>query len=503
MIRLPLLKYPASFLFISAALTIQLLLDPILGKGTPFLFFFGAVMLSAWHGGLGPGVLATLLGAVLANFFFITPDRSFGSFLTVEGFVRTAVFSMEGVLMSLLFHALRSTREQKSAALQALEQNRRTVRESEENYRRLVEGTRDYAIFLLDPKGIVKSWNRGAERIKGYRAEEIIGKHFSTFYPEEDKAWDKPGYELKKVIEEGRFEDEGWRLRKDGSRFWANVIITSLQDEEGKLIGFSKITRDLTERKRAEEEIRRLNMELEQKVIDRTAALEAANKELEAFSYSVSHDLRAPLRSVNGFSQVLLEDYADRLDEEGKSTIERIRAATQRMGQLIDDLLKLSRMTRGEVRREKVDLSRMVKEIAEELRKREPERSATFDIPEGLWVSADPQLIHAVLVNLIENAWKFTRNKSDAHIAFGQSEKEGVKVYYIKDNGAGFDMTYVNKLFTPFQRLHTPKEFEGTGIGLATVQRIIRRHGGEVWAEGKVGEGATFYFSLQPRGKNE
>ncbi|WDT71465.1 MAG: ATP-binding protein [Candidatus Manganitrophus sp.] len=191
------------------------------------------------------------------------------------------------------------------------------------------------------------------------------------------------------------------------------------------------------------------------------------------------------------------------MDEEGKSTIERIRAATQRMGQLIDDLLKLSRMTRGEVRREKVDLSRMVKEIAEELRKREPERSATFDIPEGLWVSADPQLIHAVLVNLIENAWKFTRNKSDAHIAFGQSEKEGVKVYYIKDNGAGFDMTYVNKLFTPFQRLHTPKEFEGTGIGLATVQRIIRRHGGEVWAEGKVGEGATFYFSLQPRGKNE
>lgn len=503
MTRLPLLKYSAVLFFVSAALTIQLLLDSILGKGTPFLFFFGAVMLSAWYGGLGPGVLATILGAVLANFFFFSPDRSFWSLLTWEGFIRTGVFVLEGTLMSVLFHALRSSREKSGAFLRESERHRREVRESEERYRLLVDGTKDYAIFLLSPTGYVKSWNKAAERIKGYRAEEIIGKHFSTFYPEEDKAWDKPGYELKKVIDEGRFEDEGWRLRKDGSRFWANVVITRLLDEEGKLIGFSKITRDLTERKRAEEAIRTLNLELEQKVIDRTAALEAANKELEAFSYSVSHDLRAPLRSVNGFSQVLLEDYADRLDEEGKSTIERIRAATQRMGQLIDELLKLSRMTRGEVRREKVDLSRMVKEIAEELRKREPERSMTFDIPEGLWVRADPQLIHAVLVNLIENAWKFTRNKGDAHIVFGLSEKEGVKVYYIKDNGAGFDMTYVNKLFTPFQRLHAPKEFEGTGIGLATVQRIIRRHGGEVWAEGKVGEGATVYFSLQPRGKNE
>ncbi|MCG3115545.1 MAG: PAS domain S-box protein [Candidatus Manganitrophus sp. SA1] len=499
MIPLPLLKYPASLLFISAALVIQLFLDPILGKGTPFLFFFGAVMLSAWYGGLGPGVLATILGAMLANFFFFSPDRSFWSLLTWEGFVRTGVFVLEGTLMSVLFHALRSSREKSGAFLRESERHRREVRESEERYRLLVDGTKDYAIFLLDPTGYVKSWNKAAERIKGYRPEEIIGKHFSAFYPPEEIAAGKPDWELKVTSQEGRFEDEGWRLRKDGARFWANVVITRLQDEDGKLIGFSKITRDLTERKRAEEAIRTLNLELEQKVVDRTAALEAANKELEAFSYSVSHDLRAPLRSVNGFSQVLIEDYADRLDEEGKQTIARIRAATQRMGHLIDDLLKLSRVTRGEIRRERVDLSRMTQEIAEELRRGEPERSVVFDIQAEVRANADPQLLRTVMVNLIENAWKFTRKKSDARIAFGLMKEREPGVYYVKDNGAGFDMTYENKLFAPFQRLHTPKEFEGTGIGLATVQRIVRRHGGEIWAEGKVDEEAAFYFTLQPK----
>jgi len=284
MVRLPLLKYSAALLFVLAALAIQLSLDPILGKGTPFLLFFGAAMLSAWYGGLGPGVLATILGAVLANFFFFSPDRSFWSLLTWEGFIRTGVFVLEGTLMSVLFHALRLNRERADAALHASQQSRRSAHESEERYRLLVEGTKDYAIFLLDPNGYVKSWNKGAERIKGYRAEEIIGKPFSIFYTEQAIADGRPFQNLANALKEGRFEDEGWRIRKDGSRFWADVVITRLQDEDGKLIGFSKITRDLTERKRAEEEIRRLNMELEQKVIDRTAALEAANKELEAFS---------------------------------------------------------------------------------------------------------------------------------------------------------------------------------------------------------------------------
>lgn len=220
------------------------------------------------------------------------------------------------------------------------------------------------------------------------------------------------------------------------------------------------------------------------------------NRELEAFSYSISHDLAAPLRSIDGFSQILLEDYADVLDDEGKDYLSRVRASSQHLGQLIDALLKLSRMTRREIRRESVDLSLTAENIVQVLRISQPDRQAEFVIADGLSVDGDAWLLRIALENLLGNAWKFTGKSLPARIEFGAVEHEGTLAYFVRDNGAGFDMTYADKLFGAFQRLHTIEEFPGTGIGLATVQRIVHRHGGQAWAEGRVGQGATFYFTL-------
>ena len=359
------------------------------------------------------------------------------------------------------------------------------LRESEERFRLLVGTVRDYAIYMLDPNGRVVSWNRGAEQIKGYSAEEIVGRHFSCFYPPEAVAAGAPEHALAMAAEKGRFEEENWRLRKDGSRFWADVVITAVRDEEGKLFGFAKVTRDLTERKRTDELLRR-----------HTAQLEAANVELDAFAYSVSHDLRAPLRSIDGFSQALLEDYAGQLDAAGQDYLQRVRAATQRMATLIDDLLDLSRVTRSEMTIAPVDLSELARELATEFTSGDPERHVEIVITPDVAVRADRGLLRVVLQNLMGNAWKFTGKRSDARIEVGVVAADGERAYYVRDNGAGFDMAYASKLFGAFQRLHRVTEFPGTGVGLATVQRIIHRHGGRVWAESAVGRGATFYFTL-------
>jgi signal transduction histidine kinase len=239
-------------------------------------------------------------------------------------------------------------------------------------------------------------------------------------------------------------------------------------------------------RRRSELETRRLNVQLE-----------AANRELETFSYSVSHDLRAPLRGIDGFSQALLEDYADKVDGQGKDYLRRVREASQHMAQLIDDLLNLSRVSREEIQRDEVDLSAMARTIAAELRKSQPERRVEFVIANGLVANADERLLRVAMENLLENAWKFTSKHTQAIIEIGAAQMDGEQVFYVRDNGAGFDMAYADKLFGAFQRLHGRTEFPGSGIGLASVQRIVHRHGGRTWAEGEVGKGATFYFTLQ------
>jgi signal transduction histidine kinase len=289
---------------------------------------------------------------------------------------------------------------------------------------------------------------------------------------------------------------EGQQL-KDTQLALLNILEDSTADRltaEAAVKASLNILEDLSD---AQAEIRTFNEELEARVEQRMAELVLANKNLESFTYSVAHDLRSPLRALSGYSEALLEDYGDLLDETGRWYAERIQAGTVRMGVLIDDLLLLARVSRAEMSLGPVDLSAEVAAIAGELRAREPGRQVRFAIHDGVWVTADRTLIRTVVQNLVENAWKFTAKRDGATIEFGTTDAEdGGVCCYVRDDGAGFDPTFKAKLFQPFQRLHAVTEFPGTGIGLASVQRIVERHGGRVWAEGAVGRGATFYFTL-------
>jgi PAS domain S-box-containing protein len=346
----------------------------------------------------------------------------------------------------------------------------------------IVEASDD-AIIGKTLDGVITSWNEGAHRLFGYSAGEIVGNPIALLVPP-DREDEEPtilGTVAKGEVK--RFDTV--RRRKDGQDIDVSVTISPVRDAAGRVVSVSKVARDITDRRRAETSLARAK-----------DAAEAANRELEAFSYSVAHDLRAPLRGINGFSSALLEDCADKLDEQGRDYLRRIGAGSERMGLLIDALLALSRVSRMELQRETVNLSRIAEAAIKQLRMSQPERVVEFVSQDDVLAEGDPALLRAVFDNLLGNAWKFTGGREVAKIAFGTTEKDGAVVYYVKDNGAGFDMAYAAKLFVPFQRLHQASEFAGTGIGLATVQRIARRHGGEVWAEGIVGRGATFYFTL-------
>jgi len=353
----------------------------------------------------------------------------------------------------------------------------------------------DDAIIGKSLDEIILSWNRGAERIYGYRPDEIVGHPVSVLVPADLRR------ELAEIMErlkrgESIEHFETTRVRKDGKLIFVSLAISPIKDSSGKIVGASSVARDITERRQAEQKIQKLNEELEQRVVARTAQLEAANKELEAFAYSVSHDLRAPLRSIDGFSKILLEDCADKLDEAGRENLRIVRNASQRMAHLIDDILQLSRLNRSPLRLLPVDLSALAVAVADDLKKLEPERRVDFRIEPGCVALADGNQIRVLLENLIGNAWKFTGKRPETRIEFGREIRDGTQVFYVRDNGVGFDMKYSPKLFGAFQRLHSVNEFPGTGIGLASVQRIIHRHGGKVWLDGRVDDGATAYFSL-------
>jgi PAS domain S-box-containing protein len=326
--------------------------------------------------------------------------------------------------------------------------------------------------------------------MKGYTAEEIVGRHYSSFYLPEDVASGRPQSDLDQAELTGRMEDENWRVRKDGSRFLAHVIITTLRDENGGLRGFAKIIRDVTEKKQAEEGVRQLNQE---QVL--RGRLEASNKELEAFTYSVSHDLRAPLRSVDSFSRIVLEDYGAIVGDEGNRLLGIVRSEAQRMGQLIDDLLSFSRIGRDEMLAAECDMTEVVNNALSSLDSKAM-NSVTVELKPIPRAFGDLAMLRQVWFNLLSNAVKFSSKKANPRIEIGGSSDGDLDTFYVKDNGAGYDPRFAEKLFGVFQRLHSEQEFEGTGVGLAIVQRTIHRHGGTVWAEGKVGEGATFYFTL-------
>ena len=365
------------------------------------------------------------------------------------------------------------------------EQKQALKEESEQPFRLLVEGVKDYAIFMLDLQGQVETWNKGATRIYGYEAGEVVGQHFRSFYPPAEIRALGPERDLQTVSEQGRVEDEGWRVRKNGTLFWADVLITEVMGSAGQRRGFAIIVRDMTERRKTEEALRQAKQ-----------TAEASNQELEAFSYSVAHDLRAPLRSIDGFSQAILDTSGDRLDAKGVDYLHRVRAASQRMAALIDGLLNLSRLTRTELRRSQVDLTATGTSVAAELKSEHPGRKVTLKIGDDLLAEGDPFLLRIVLSNLLGNAWKFTAKREDAVVELGTCQRDGLTTFFVRDNGAGFKMAHASKLFGVFQRLHNSSEFEGTGIGLTTVQRIIQRHGGKIWADAEEKKGATFFFTL-------
>ena len=552
-------------------------------------------------------------------FIFVT--SALGEELTIETFESGATdYVLKNRLSNLAPAMQRALREaeEKRKRLEVEE----ALCKSEERFRMLVAGVKDYAIFMLDADGNVNSWNAGAEWMKGYRAEEIIGHHFSRFYTREDVQKHLPDHALRNAAAEGRYEEEGWRLGKGGSKFLAHVVITALRDKVGQLCGFAHVTRDITERRAADEalrkseqlyrtlagsipgggvavfdqelrhlvvegpevlealglskatlegktprevfppescariepvyraalsgtnvileapyrnraylvqavplrngegrihagmvmglditerkatedKLRKLNEDLEERVRERTSALEAANKELDAFNYSVSHDLRTPLRHIDGFVQLLQTNAADKLDRQSLRHLQTIVESAKQMGGLIDALLAFSRMGRVKLRATKLSLEDLVKAARQDLQGPTEGRKIEWVIQLLPDVQGDPVLLRQAMVNLISNALKYTRTRPEARIEIGASQTETEMVVFVRDNGVGFDMKYAGKLFGVFQRLHRNAEFEGTGIGLANVRRIIQRHGGRTWAEGALDGGATFYFSLpKPR----
>ena len=353
----------------------------------------------------------------------------------------------------------------------------------------------DDAIFSKTLDGIILTWNKGAERLYGYSANEIVGKDVTLLTPEGREG--EVGEFLEKVRGGHSVEHfETARMRKDGTVLYVSVTISPIRDENGEVTGASTIARDITERKRAEEDVRRMNANLEKLVKERTAHLEAINKELEAFSYSVSHDLRAPLRAIDGFAKMLLTKYVSQLDDQGNHYLNVIRASANKMGRLIDDLLAFSRFGRIEFEKGQIDMSRLAQSVYDELRETYSGNVITLLIRTMPPAWGNSALLRQVLANLISNAMKFTKMRETPFIEIGGNQSGREAVYFVKDNGIGFNMRYADKLFGVFQRLHKTDQFEGTGVGLAIVQRVVQRHGGRVWAQGKANEGAVFYFSL-------
>jgi len=364
------------------------------------------------------------------------------------------------------------------------------VRESEQRYRELVEQTPD-GIFLADSDGHYVDVNPAGAALLGYSPDEIRHVLFTDVLDVSE--FPRLPMAIEEMASGATMRSEWLFRRKDGSTFTGELVGRMLPD--GNLQG---IMRDVTERKNAEEAIRNLNVTLENRVEQRTAEVTAANTELEAFAYAVSHDLRAPLRAMSGFSQALVEDCADGLSAQGRDYLEHIIAASRNMSDLIDALLTLSRATRGDMQREPVDVSGLASALLDERGAAQPERVVESKVEPGLAVFGDPRMIDSLMRNLIGNAWKYSRNEPVAHITVASADIDGQSWICVTDDGAGFDPAYSDQLFKPFRRLHRQDEFNGIGIGLATVQRIVARHGGDIRAEGGVGEGASFCFHLPP-----
>ena len=412
----------------------------------------------------------------------------------------TGGVALSGLLFWLMLSMSNTRASAQRIAIELTEEirGREEVTQAASQYARsLIEASLD-PLVTISAEGEITDVNQATEKITGRNRSELIGTEFCDYFTEPDQA--RTGYQH--VFAEGFVTDYPLALRhRDGHATDVLYNASVYRNEAGEVLGVFAAARDITELKRAIAALRALKDDLEIRVAERTAQLEAANKELEAFSYSVSHDLRTPLRAIDGFSHILLAEYTDKLDDEGKRLLKVVRDNTSRMGQLIDDILKFSRAGRLEIASVEIDMEELTRAVCEELRPTATGHQVQVEIEHLSPATGDRSMMRQVLVNLLSNAFKFTRFKEVARIKVGSSVAADEVTYFVQDNGVGFDMQFVGKLFGVFQRLHSVTEFEGTGIGLAIVKRIVTRHGGRVWAQGKVNEGATIYFALPAKEK--
>jgi PAS domain S-box-containing protein len=489
------MSYILSIITVGLIGLLKLLLIPIIySENNPLLGFLLAVILSAWYGGTIPGILATILSALVCDFLWLKPLYSLST--NYIDLASLLVFGLEGFLISILTEKIHRNKRLAEMNFLVIKSQQKNLSDSQQKFRLLLEGVSDYALILLDTEGNVISWNQGLEKLTNYQEEEILNQNISCLFTEEDINQDMPATELKMAANQGIYITEGWRLRQDKTKFFARINITSLRDKNGVLQGYSKLIQDITEKKQAELDLQESKQNLEIIVEKRTAQLAALNKELEAFSYSVSHDLRAPLRHISGFVELLQRRIAPNLDETSLRYLNNITQTTKHAGDLIDDLLAFSRMGRAEMRYIKTDSNKLLNQVIKETELETKDRHINWQIQELPEVYGDAAMLKLVWENLINNAIKYSQLNSDTKITIGYENQLDDIMFFIQDNGVGFDMRYVDKLFGVFQRLHSNAQFEGMGIGLANVRRIIQRHGGKVWAEAIENQGATFYFTL-------
>lgn len=483
----------------------RLALEPLLGTRGPGILFALPIIVAARYGGTFPGFAATAATTLISWYYFCEPRYS----LTIEkpaDQVSLVLLLVVGVIISVVSGQLREVLLRGARQTEALQ----SVAREREEYLGELEAVRDSmsdGLFISDPGGNVSYVNPAALAAFGFgnaaEAQLTLPQYAATFELSTGDGTILPlerwpmtralrGETLQQWEVTIRHRTLGWEKTFSHSG-------TLARDAAGKPLLAALTLTDVTERKRADEEVHRLNADLERRVHERTAQLGAVNKELQTFAYSVAHDLRSPLRGIDGWILALAEDYAPQLDAQAKLYIERVRIEAQRMGVLIDDLLRFSRITRVQLATQDVDLSALARTVAASLQEAHPERYLIFSIEPGVRSAGDSGLIEIVLTNLLSNAVKFTATRTPARIDFGEARVRGEAAFFVRDNGVGFEMAHAVKLFKPFQRLHKASEFPGSGIGLATAQRILQRHGGSIWAEAEPDHGANFYFTL---GKN-
>jgi len=479
----PTLRYALAVISFATALGLALLAQLYNFRNVEVPVFLFAVAVTAWYAGPGPAALTVFLSIAFFDYFFTEPRYTL--YVTASDIPYLIVFISFALLVAW-FSAVRRRIERE--LIQARDHLQIEVAERTQQAS-LLNLTHD-SIFVRDMDFVITYWNRGAEELYGWTPEQAVGKHSQelllTVFP-------VPLDDIRaELLRTGRWEGELKRTKADGTQVVVASRWSLRRDEREQPVAILETSNDITERKRRQEEIERLNQELAW----RSMELEGTNKELEAFAYSVSHDLRAPLRHVSGYTELLQKRMSSVLDEKSQRYMQMMLESAKRMGNLIDDLLAFSRIGRAETQKSLVNLDQLVKEALSEIRQDTEGRKIAWKIGPLPNFHGDRSMLRLALVNLLSNAVKFTRTRPQAEIEIGSANgNSGDVVVFIRDNGVGFDMKYVNKLFGVFQRLHQSDTFEGTGIGLATVQRILHRHGGRVWAEGLVDKGATFYFS--------